>query len=384
MMISPSSFSLVALHLRKLLADGIDDIDEGNITISNPKDRLRYEGKNSINLFFYKMDYGGFPSDSGIENPLFVRLYCLITAYGIDITEDNNGNDSILIPHGENDLKLIGGVMSVLHYNPVFQVSYDGGVIQFQAVIQQLSLDDINHIWSTQGDVPYRISMAYEFALAPVPLAEIKETSQMVGATGVGVVSNTNKSVLPDKGYELNTASPQVEKIEVNISIPEWEPHICFVDQQNALSYVLGLPHTSAVDKRNLQIIVAGKQESTVKIKWEIWQPWDSNSKQGGWSKPEDDKKHAEFLLPKNKQQSKTNILDPLNINDELKVAIELPIELPITVATPDDRQKKARRQAIVYVIQEWKKNEGTDKEQKISVRSNPLLVSVYFKENGE
>ena len=129
-MISPSSFSLVALHLRQILADGINDIDITNITISNPKDRNKDEGKDIINIFFYKIDYGGFPSDGNIENPMYVRLFCLITPYAADVADENG---VISISHGEKDLRLIGGVMNVLLQTPVFQVSYDAGVIQYQA-----------------------------------------------------------------------------------------------------------------------------------------------------------------------------------------------------------------------------------------------------------
>ena len=380
-MIDPSSFSLVALHLRKILAKGIDDIEIANITISNPKDRNRDEGKDCINLFFYKTDYGGFPADGGVDNPMYVRLYCLITSYAVDIADDDG---VISISHGEKDLRLIGGVMSVLHQNPVFEVSYDGGVIQFQAVIQQLSLDDINHIWSTQGDATYRISMAYEFALAPIPLATIKETSQMVGATGVDVSPNLDKPVLPKDGFNIPTTSPKVEKLQISVLTPDWEPHICFVDKNNGLSYAQVLPHSSEVINRSIKIIVAGKQESTVKIQWEIWQPWDRDNKQGGWGKPVDDNKNSEFSLPKNSDQLHANIIDPDSVHDEMKVDIELPIDLPITDATPANWKKKARWQAIVYVINEWKKNEGAENEQKITVRSNPLLVSVYYKDPGE
>lgn len=63
-----------------------------------------------------------------------------------------------------------------------------------------------------------------------------------------------------------------------------------------------------------------------------------------------------------------------------MKVVVELPIELPISIASDDDKHKKARRQAIIYVTQKWVKNKGSRQEQQISVISNPLLVTVYYK----
>ena len=84
---------------------------------------------------------------------------------------------------GENDLRLIGEVMRVLHEQPV--VSLDGGtaskVASLEIVPHPLNLDNLNHIWSTQGDTAYRLSVAYEMALAPIPLAREAESSPKAG-----------------------------------------------------------------------------------------------------------------------------------------------------------------------------------------------------------
>ena len=83
----------------------------------------------------------------------------------------------------KNDLRLIGEVMRILHEQPVISVSNgtNGEIAQLQIVPHPLNLDNLNHIWSTQGDTAYRLSVAYEMALAPIPLTEAVERSSLVG-----------------------------------------------------------------------------------------------------------------------------------------------------------------------------------------------------------
>ena len=50
-----------------------------------------------------------------------------------------------------------------------------------QVVPQGMNLDNLNHIWSTQTDISYRLSVAYEMALAPVPHAMPVEAAPLVG-----------------------------------------------------------------------------------------------------------------------------------------------------------------------------------------------------------
>jgi hypothetical protein len=155
-MLPVSAMSDAANKLRNLLQKEIDDLLVGQIKIGHPKDTfdgLAEDGLNYLNLFFYNVQYDGFPSDGLSEDPFYVRLYCLITAV--------SGKTSKPSP-GENDLRLVGEVMRVLHEQPVISVD-DGNnseIAQLQIVPHTLNLDNLNHIWSTQGDTPYRLSVA--------------------------------------------------------------------------------------------------------------------------------------------------------------------------------------------------------------------------------
>ena len=124
-------------------------------------------GMDYLCVFFYRIGYSGFPTDATSNDPLFLNAFCMITALGA-----RSGNKA----PGDSELELIGSVLECFHRHPVLRLERDGNVIaQLQILPTQLSLEDINHLWATQSQTPYRLSLGYEFALLPVPLASRPE-----------------------------------------------------------------------------------------------------------------------------------------------------------------------------------------------------------------
>ena len=188
-MLPVSSLSSAAYGLRDLLIRQIDELDDvTHIRIGHPGDNIKDledSDQNCLNLFFYDVNYDGYPADGSSDNPLFVRLHCLITAVGNKTSEPESPGspNSRDVSRGENELRLIGEVMRTLHEQPLLAVSdVDGNpVASLQVVPHTMNLDNLNHIWSTQTDISYRLSVAYEMSLAPVPLARPAEASPLVG-----------------------------------------------------------------------------------------------------------------------------------------------------------------------------------------------------------
>jgi hypothetical protein len=360
-MVQESSLSVVANHLRNLLATRIDGIDD--IIISHPKDANPKDSSQSLNLFFYKVDNSGYPADTGSDDPFYVRLNFLITAYGVSKTV--NG---VKISSGENDLRLVGEVMRVLHESPIMIISGNNGapVMHLQTVMLPLTLDDINHIWSTQGDTPYRLSVAYEMALLPVPRKKPVRKEQLVGSTGVDARRDITVPPLPEEGFGVSTSSPEVRYKEVNTNDARWAPHICFLtDDGKELRYVQSLPHTT--EETELEILVAGKANAGIKLVWETWQEWDGKTKKGGWSEPVPDGENPEITIPDKDADDEpivSNVIDPDNIETALKHTVQLPF----------DPAEQVRAQAVLYAVREM---DGA------MIRSNPLLVSIYHNETG-
>lgn len=347
-MLPVSAISDAATRLRALLIGNIADLsDLKQVKIGHPKETLStmVADLNSVNLFFYRVGYDGYPADGSSDNPFYVRLYCLVTAVGATPTDSGPST-------GENDLRLIGEIMRVLHEHPLVMVENKDGdaIAELQVVPHSLDLDSLNHIWSTQGDVAYRLSVAYEMSLAPIPLAEPVEQSPRVGAIGVEAWAHTSYVPLPTGGFGIEASPRQVPRVEIDTAPPGWQPHICFADTgEQALAYHLvvaksALPSSGSL---SLKVALAGKAGTDVALVWETWNSTD------GWLR--EDSGQDETLAG--------DTIDPDSFFDPLVPAMLADVELPI-----DDVG-----QALLYAERAWTSGDGSNR----SVRSNPILVTV-------
>jgi len=345
-MAQPSSLSIAARALRTHIAGAVG-LPEAQILIGHPslaaKD-VDDTSKQFLNLFFYRVEHGAHPADATSEDPFYLRFYCLITALGAK--ETVNG---ATISAGENDLRLVGAVMQGLHENPILMLQDEAGadVAQMQVVLHVLSLDDLNHIWSTQGDTPYRLSVGYELALLPVPLAHPVARGPRVGAIGIDVRAGTSRRPLPPAGFGTGAAAPQVPAIRIDSDRPDWAPHLCWLAPGDTLQYSIALP--SDAMPANLQVIALGAPGSDVQLEWERWDPaapdpqWSSGPAAPGALTVEIDR------------------LDP---------AQTLPGGLAHDVMFP----LGGRGQALLYATRAYTPPGGGA----VTLRSNPLLVSVH------
>src|SRR6185369_6232797 len=111
-----------------------------------------------VNLFFYRVEYDGYPADATDRDPTYWRAHCLLTPFCLSDTAGNG------VSGGEKELRLIGGIMDTLHAQPFVRVRNEASeeIAALQVVPSQLSVDDLNHVWATQGELPYRLSIGYE------------------------------------------------------------------------------------------------------------------------------------------------------------------------------------------------------------------------------
>lgn len=279
-MVAASSLSVAANELRSLLHQEIDGLVADQVKIGHPKDT--FESMQSdldyLNLFFYNVQYDGYPADATSEDPIFVRVHCLITSIGATTAS---------ISAGENDLRLIGESMRVLHEQPFLLVTNesDEPVAQLSVVPHPLNLDNLNHIWSTQGDTAYRLSIAYELSLAPVPLETVQDRSPKTGEPNMLSWGSMNRPS-EDEKFGLIKLKPTVSYLEIDDSIDDWSPHICFnqtdVDTGEDLHYVYTIDGSLASE---LDILVAGKEDGSIQFVWNVWrrktdgsvEPWLEN-----------------------------------------------------------------------------------------------------------
>ncbi len=374
-MIPVSSMSVTARYLRQILANNIPDVSVNNIYISNPKDLNIDTTEQCLNLFFYRVEYSGYPADGTPDNPVYMKMFCLITALGADVIV-GDGDNQETITAGENDLRLIGAVIQVLHEHPIIKLENEGFPLHLQAVFIPMSLDDLNHLWVTQGntDNAYRISVAYEFSLAPIPLAEPVSRKPRVAEMGLEAEGRMQRRPLTESGFASRGGTPEVSRMVVNTERPDWTPQICFIQMdKQTLHYVMQLPEDEV--PVSFDILLAGAAGQPLKLFWETWQ-WDYNMNDGGWNTPVEDTTSPVVNLPEDNDINNpfaANIIDPENIDLRQHFQVTLPFVEPPPAGT--------KRQAMLYAVYEYERARPQGQTEIIQMRSNPLLVTFYSQE---
>lgn len=172
----------VAVSSLSVAVQGIADFLDGQfgedvvISVDSPQraaERAKGGDKHFLNLFAYRVMPSGFHASSASEEPFFVRLNALLTPF---LTDQNVG-----IP--DADLRILGHAIRVLASRPIVPAAplpgnsadpddFRSGPhldYRLQAILQAPTMEELNHIWTTQGgELAYRLSAAYEFALIPI------------------------------------------------------------------------------------------------------------------------------------------------------------------------------------------------------------------------
>ena len=141
----------------------------------------------------------------------------------------------------------------------------NGVPVRLQVVFQALSGDELNHLWSTQGDTAYRPSVAYEIALGPIVPSELGIGSPLVGAIGAETHATMEARYAPFSGTAM---PPPVTATTVETRLESWAPRICFV-HANACAQSLALALGSV--PASLAVWVAGETSTSVSLRWEVW-----------------------------------------------------------------------------------------------------------------
>jgi hypothetical protein len=336
MVLPTSSLSRVCRSIADFLSDGLEaSANSIRILIGNPADAEpgQADTEHRVNLFFYRIEPAGFFPDHTPGDTAWIRLYCLITGFGVAENQ---------VSAGENDLRLLGNVMRLFHQTPVLdELTVADETFRLQTIFNPLNADDLNHIWSTQGDVSYRPSVAYEMALAPVIPVQRRAGSPLVGAVGSEIRATMNARTAAFGGEILR---PPVAATTVDINDPAWEPHICFVRQGGCAQSLIFENGTQAFGDFDPQVWIAGDPGSPVTLVWELW------LSASGWQP-------AGTLAT----TATTLTLDPEQVDTAVTQAIDHPFD-------------NQAGQAVLYAQRTYTR--GVD-GQTMTVRSNPLLVTL-------
>ncbi len=337
MVLPVSSISIVCTAIHGFVRTGLNAAGNNiNVSMGAPAD-VSEDDEHRLNLFFYRFEPGGFEAASHPNDPWRVRIFCLITAFGTD-------EEGILA--GENELRMLGEVMRIFRERPVMDVVTVGSEqVRLQAVFSPATDEQINQIWSTQGDTSYRPSVAYEMALAPIMPSTLRVPPSRVGAIGQQARADEAGRYASFSGV---VQGPPVKGVEVDIRNPQWAPQLCWIHNGDC-AYSLSFDEAVAF---TTQIWLAGDTADSVNLVWEIW---DS----AGW---------RVTGAPVPVTPFSTGI-DPDSVptgSPGFPLAVVNPVTIPVG---------ETAAQGLLYATRQVTLIPG---EPAIEVRSNPLLLSIY------
>lgn len=316
-----------------------------NISVSTgaPADMADGDDQHRVNLFFYRFEPNAFDANVRPDQIWRVRLFCLITVRGIDEDE---------VPAGENDLRLLGELLRIFRHQPVFDAgSFGGEQILLQVIFSPVTDEQINQIWSTQGDTTYRPSIIYEMALAPVIPAQRYVEPPLVGMLGNQAFSSMAQR---HAGFTGDVQGPRVPYRRVDIDNPAWAAEICWVYQSTCTQTLSFDADSSEFASFTPQIWVAGDTGDSVDLVWEVWDTTD------GWR----DIGTPQTVTPF------SDAIDPDNIPAAAPSTFPQDITMPVTIPTGLNAA-----QGLLYATRSLVLVEG---QAPVQVRSNPLLINLY------
>ncbi len=327
MAIFASSLAVICKGLMEYLRAELNRGDmRVTVSMGTPADASpsEHETNHRLNLFFFRFEVSGFQPDALPGETWLLRAWCLVTPFAL--AEDT-------ISAGENDLRLVGEVLRILHEQPVFRLAVQAEEYHIQAVFQNLGLEQINQLWSTQGETVYRPSVLYEFALAPVVPKTMAGEPRRAGE--VRLIAGVD-------GGERNDTHiyrPGYRRIAPVNGEAEWAPGLAFIADGEIRE---SLHFASDTVPGTLAVWIAGEPGSEASLQWEIWSP-------AGWQTGGDP---VSVTIT-------DAVIDPAAIGS----ATAQPLALPAT--EPGQYLLYARRDVPLV-------GGGTR-----SVRSNPLLVTI-------
>lgn len=338
-----SSISVMCNQISTFVRSGLNAASN-NILVSMgaPSEVADSDDEHRVNLFFYRFEPSGFQAGAHPNDPWRVRMFCMITTFGVD--EDG-------IAAGENEMRLLGEIMRIFREQPISDPVVVGSeTVRLQTIFSAATDEQMNQVWSTQGDSAFRPSVIYEMALAPVMPSTLRAEPPLVGGFGAESRASSAGRYGNFTGIEHQ---PTVPRSFVDVANPLWEPVLAWIHNNNCeLTLALNVDDPS-FGSFVPEVWLAGDPGETLNL---IWQTWDSS----GWntvSIPVAANPYGTELNPE---------AIPATVPSTFPLSLALPISLPPTASAA---------QALLYAERSVTLAAGSSP---ITVRSNPLLISLY------
>jgi hypothetical protein len=220
------------------------------------------QDKHVLNVFAYRLAPSGVHAGAGFQDALFLRAHLLLTCFAA-----TQGD-----PAPDTDLRVLGHAISALHSVPTIPVVLPGPatgpatgadtaaddfrrrtpvMYQMQAILQAPTMEEMNHIWTTQGgELAYRLSIAYELALIPIEPQSVRPPTRPVRSAIIDVSSSARAALAPDGqlAYGAEASGIALSGALTGPDATRWIPLHLFASADALSSTVSVPPGTQRVD----------------------------------------------------------------------------------------------------------------------------------------
>ncbi len=341
--------------------------DEWNVivTIGAPGANLAANNTdNTLNLFFYRFEPFSFAADALPSDVQWVKVFCVITAFGVD--EDTDNDTVVDFSAGFNELRMLSQVMRMFQEQPVMLIegSDSGELWHTQFIPRPLADEQINQIWSTQGDTIYRPSVVYEIALAPIEPEKSAQQTARVSSVGTHVgsdMSNRHSSWPTDRGTLFYPPS----SITVDTSNPQWAPAVVMVsgaadDRQAHLTLKLDVNSAGNVVIPDIDIWIAGDTSKDVSVIGQLLQ-------NGQW---QDIDAHDNL-------KADVETLDMVALPNTTSFTLQQSGWTSFDQAETSWQLQLFAERYIAFDSQTGRWNDTSVENAEVRIRSNPVLITV-------
>ncbi|GHE20371.1 Pvc16 family protein [Halomonas urumqiensis] len=337
MAIPDSALFLACNSVAEFISNGIQANTHGiKIYLGSPVDITQKDDEDRLNLFFYRMEPSGFQAGVHPQDPWRIRLFCMITA----MAEQSDTK-------GEGDLKLIGLIMALFHEQRILpSVNIYGQDVRLEAIFNPATDEQINQLWSTQGDASYRPSILYELSLTPILQPEThRPEPPRVGAFGLETRADIARHFDP---FTSSTLEPLPRTGEVTTANPAWTPLIAWVEGSDIRASLTLDVDTTAPSTFQPTLWIAGDPGASVDLEWSVWE-------------------HDTW---------RTEAGPTLSVSSQAIEPEAIPVALPtLTLPSLTVTPSELRWQLLLHVTRQYTPYPSA---VPITLRSNPLLISLY------
>jgi len=344
MAIGESSLSIACAKFAEFIRSELDTSNNDIIvSVGTPAGMPKRNDRHGLNLFFYRFEPAGFVFHTRPDQTARIRTYCLLSVRGID---DNN------VSAGENELRILGELMRMFNETPLLSLTTINGVqVRLEVVYYPLEEDQLNQLWSTQGDTTLQPSLAYEIALLPIVPSNPWSGAPSVGSIGQEIVPNVSKSKKPEGSVYGSTVPHSV----INLEEIDWSPRIAFVDEGGHCVETLAINLTELEGYR-VSVWIAGNVDESLTLTWDVW-----------------DRSGLRDTGDKVIENPHGDTIDPDNI-PETGMGFPCILSLPdITLPSNENRM-----QFFLYATRQY---QSAHLSTTVTLKSNPLLITVYRSE---